>query len=486
MAVLQRRQPLEAAASPTVIIGGVTSRCTAASPAGVTTASPYAFISQVFLQKLFQAHCLKGNLEMQHPKTRGGITGSNTKSKTTTSKAIDQRWQRAPIPEKKRVGRVPELETQLARLQEELNKTKDQLSEAESRIKQANHEAEEAKKQLAAKSAKLEESQKQLDELWACEQTRIHELRKISQDRDRAWEAELKAIQKHLATAITENQKLNVRLQKVAESEADYAKQAESAQLELSETVNAVEELKIQLTESKDELQAVQEHLATAITENQKLIQKVAKSEADYAKQAESAHLELSETVNAVEELKIQLTESKDSESQALDLVNQTREQLKHLETVKLSAVEELKIQLTESKDSESRALDLVNQTREQLEQLELVKLNAVEDENGEPDRDLELAAALAACAEMEGELRRMKVQTEQWRKAAEVAAAMVLGDGGGSGGRGKLVSAIEFSGGIGEKSNSSFSEDTEDESSMKKTGNMLKKIGVLLKKAQK
>ncbi|KAJ0480851.1 putative interactor of constitutively active ROPs [Helianthus annuus] len=296
---------------------------------------------------------------MQHPKTRGGATRSDTKPRTSGPKVVDNRWQRSPTSEK-----------QLARLQEELKKTKDQLRESELCTKQAHKEAEEAKRQLAAMSAKFTESQKQLDELWASEDSRIQQLRKISQDRDRAWESELKAVQKHLATAINENQKLNTRLQKLAESDSAHAKQTESAH---------------------DEILTLK--------------------------------LQLSETVDLLEELKIQLNESKDSESRALELVSQTR-------------------------DSTELAV-----------------------------------SALAASAEMESELKRLKVQTEQWKKAAEVAAAMVLGDGGG--GDGKFVDSFEFNV-VGDKYNSCCSEDTEDESSFKKTSNMLKRIGVLLKKGQK
>ncbi|XP_076938694.1 interactor of constitutive active ROPs 2, chloroplastic-like [Bidens hawaiensis] len=284
---------------------------------------------------------------MQHPKTRGGTTRSDTKPRTSGPKVVDHRGQRAPTSEK-----------QLAQLQEELKKTKDQLRESESCTKTANQEAEEAKKQLAAMSAKFHESQNQLDELWTCEESRIQELRKISKDRDRAWESELKAVQKHLATAINENQKLNSRLQKLAESESAHAKQAESAQ---------------------DEIMTLK--------------------------------LKLSENVYLVEQLNIQLKEYKDSESRDLE------------------------------------------------------------------SRDLELASALAAGAEMENELRKLKVQAEQWRKAAEAAAAMVMGGGGG-----KFIHSLDFNV-VGEKSSS---DDTEDESSIKKTSNMLKKIGVLLKKGQK
>ncbi|KAI3823421.1 hypothetical protein L1987_04857 [Smallanthus sonchifolius] len=289
---------------------------------------------------------------MQHPKTRGGSTGSSTKPKNSGPKAVDQRWQRAPTSEKKRAVKTPELETHVARLQEELKKTKSQLSESESRTKQAHQEA---KKELAAMTVKL-------DELWACQESKIQELRKISQDRDQAWESELQAVQKHLATAITENQKLNIRLQKAAESEAAQAKQAELAQ--------------------------------EVLTLRSKLL----------------------ETVNAVEELKVQLNESKESKSRA-------------------------------------------------LEQLDLVKSSMEEDRK------------------IEGELRRLKVQMEQWRKAAEVAAAMVLGEVGGGGKFETSSESFDFNV-ISEKS--AFLEDTEDESSIKKTSNMLKKFGVLFQKGQK
>lgn len=326
---------------------------------------------------------------MQHPKTRGRTTGNTGKPKTSgvirdhvsSQSSSINRSPRIPASEKKRVGRVYELETQLAQLQEELKKTKDNLSESELCQKRAYREAEEAKKQLGAALAKLDESQQQLDEIWACEESRIQELRKISQDRDRAWESELKAVQKHhemdsavLAATMAENQKLKIQLQKVAESQAAQLKQAESAHDEVS-----------------------------------------------------NLRLELSETLDLVEELKARLNESKDDVAQ-----------------------------FTEIKEGNDDVAPVV-----------------------------ELGFALAANAEMEMELRKLKVQTEQWRKAAEMAAAMVLGDGGGGGKFVEQSESVDIHG-VGEKSNSPYSEDTEEESSNKKSNNMLKKIGVLLKKGQK
>ena len=64
----------------------------------------------------------------------------------------------------------------------------------------------------------------------------MQELRKISQDRDRAWESELEAVQKQnsmdsatLASAVNEIQKLKVQLEKAYESEDIQTKHAESA-----------------------------------------------------------------------------------------------------------------------------------------------------------------------------------------------------------------------------------------------------------------
>ncbi|KAK1409805.1 hypothetical protein QVD17_36334 [Tagetes erecta] len=203
-----------------------------------------------------------------------GIEADNSSSqisltktpKARSPKVVGHRSPRTPTSEKKRPGRVSELESQLANLQEELKKAKDQLSHSESLKKQAHEEAEEAKKQLAEVSEKLQDSQQQLDEISAAEESRLQELRQISQDRDRAWETELDAVQRHhsmdstaLAAAVNEIQKLKMQLEKVVESEANQAKHAELAhnemlklRLELSETLSVVEELKIQVKDSQD------------------------------------------------------------------------------------------------------------------------------------------------------------------------------------------------------------------------------------------
>ncbi|KAG4184120.1 hypothetical protein ERO13_A09G151900v2 [Gossypium hirsutum] len=197
------------------------------------------------------------------------VSSPNPASKTPkdrSPKVTERKVLRSPVAEKKRPSRVTELESQLTQLQDDLKKTKDQLTASESWKRRAMQEAEEAKKQLSAMSAKLEESEQQLMEISASEDDRVQELRKLSQDRDRAWQSELEAVQKQhsmdsaaLASAMNEIQKLKVQLEKAHESEALQTKHAESAhteiqnlRIELTETLSLVQKLKSELTDCRE------------------------------------------------------------------------------------------------------------------------------------------------------------------------------------------------------------------------------------------
>lgn len=551
--------------------------------------------------------------------------------KARSPKVVDRRSPRTPTSEKKRPARVSELEAQVANLQDELKKAKDQLSQSESWKKQAHEDAEEAKKQFEEMSEKLQDSQQQLDEISASEESRLQELRKISQDRDRAWESELEAVRKHhsmdsaaLASAMNEIQKLKIQLEKVAESEANQAKYAESAhnemlklRLELSETLAIVEELRSQLNDSKDsEARALEvvsqtrEHLETtksaeetlrleklkAVEAYESLTVELEKSKAQVdalegivsklqmsngnsvgdiddgdndkheelncmKMEAEKLRGELEGAEKRYQEEYIQSTlqirnayelveQTRNESSQKVSILEENLEKSKaELEVLKQKLVEkEEKLQniseenknlnekpekteiateeatedLTNLKKIEADLEDLkqamfdketelknITEENERLkmeknqvndeavasaeaarlaEKEALNKLSYLTEEADKSSRKVvrvteQLDLAQAANAEMEAELRRLKVQSDQWRKAAEAAAAMLSG-----GNNGKFV---ERTGSldthtIGGRLNSPFSEDMEDESPKKKNGNMLKKIGVLLKKSQK
>ncbi|KAG9453287.1 hypothetical protein H6P81_006191 [Aristolochia fimbriata] len=180
-------------------------------------------------------------------------------------KVLERKSPRSPASEK-RPSRIPELENQISKLQEELKKAKEQLGASESWKTRAQHEADDLKKELAAMVAKLEESQKQLIELSASEEARLQELRKISQERDKAWESELEALQKQhsmdsaaYSSAMNEISRLKHQLEMAGESEAVYAKQAEMGQLELqalkqdmAATLSLVEDLQSQVRSCKE------------------------------------------------------------------------------------------------------------------------------------------------------------------------------------------------------------------------------------------
>lgn len=520
-----------------------------------------------------------------------------TRTPKPRSPKVSGRSPRTPTSEKKRPGRVSELETQLANLQEELKKAKDQLSQSEACKKRASEDAEVAKKQLADMSEKLQDSQQQLDEISASEESRLQELRKISQDRDRAWESELEAVQKHhsmdsaaLASAMNEIQKLKVQLEKVSESEADQAKYAESAhndvlalRLELSETLAVVEELKTQLNDSKDsEARALEivsqtkEQLETLkSTEETLRCEKVKAMEAcdsltmELEKLKGESHVDTQvndDGESEVTKLRVALegAEKRYQEEyiqttlqirSAYELVEQTRSESCEKLQILEADLEKSKVELEDLKakliEKEEKLQNVSEENKNLNEKLEKTELTTDEDKNSEDvmevkrlEADLEelkrvmneretelkniteeneklmkekdqvaegereavmklgylteeaeksgrkvvrvteqLDLAQAANAEMEAELRRLKVQSDQWRKAAEAAAAMLSG-----GNNGKFVERTGSldSHTIGGKLNSPFSEDMEDESPKKKNGNMLRKIGVLLKKGQK
>ncbi|KAB5552423.1 hypothetical protein DKX38_009734 [Salix brachista] len=203
------------------------------------------------------------------------IPASST-PKDRSPKVTERRSPKSPATEraqKKRPSRISELESQLAQLQEDLKKAKEQLNSSESWKRRAQQEAEDTKKQLLTMSAKLEESQQQLMELSSSEDVRVQELRKISHGRDKVWESELEAVQKQhsidsaaLASAMNETQRLKTHLEMVVESEASQTKHVESVhaelqglRLELTETLSLVEKMKIELSVTREsEAQALE------------------------------------------------------------------------------------------------------------------------------------------------------------------------------------------------------------------------------------
>ncbi|KAL6864716.1 hypothetical protein ACP4OV_015867 [Aristida adscensionis] len=105
-----------------------------------------------------------------------------------------------------------------------------------------------------------------------------------------------------------------------------------------------------------------------------------------------------------------------------------------------------------------------------------------------------QLDAAQAASSEMEAELRRLRVQSEQWRKAAEAAAAALAG-GAGTGGGDNNGRAVERTGSLeseynsigGKLMSSPFSDELDGESPKpRNSGGVLRRMSGLWKKSPK
>ncbi|XP_010244974.1 PREDICTED: interactor of constitutive active ROPs 2, chloroplastic-like [Nelumbo nucifera] len=301
--------------------------------------------------------------------------------KDRSPKVVERRSPRSPITEKKRPSRVSELESQLAQLKEDLKKAKDQLTSSETLKRRAQQEAEETKKQLLATTTKLEESQQQFLDLSASEEARLQELRKISQERDRAWQSELEAVQKQhsvdstaLVSAMSEIQRLKMQLEMVTDSEA--------AQIELAET-------------SEAELQSMKQ--------------------------------DFEETLSVVEDMKIQLKDCKESEAKAQGLVSETQLQL---ETAK-STMEIFKLDSLKAMEAYSSLTSELELSKCQVSSLEgqVSKLQAeLANASGEHPSDISKLEESGKHEEIIGsdilnmELNSLKLEVGQLKSALEAA----------------------------------------------------------------
>uniref|UniRef100_A0A2N9IKB8 Uncharacterized protein n=1 Tax=Fagus sylvatica TaxID=28930 RepID=A0A2N9IKB8_FAGSY len=228
---------------------------------------------------------------------------------------------------------------------------------------------------------------------------------------------------------------------------------------ELKKSKAHIEELRAQLLDKETELQSISE-------ENEGLSLKIEKSLTN-EKEPELA-MELKKLEADLAGLKASLL---DEETQLQNI----GEENKMLKT-------EIKKRDMERSKVNDEAFALAEEARA-AEREALMKLGCLTEEADKSSRRAarvteQLDAAQAANSEMEAELRKLKVQSDQWRKAAEAAAAMLS-----TGNNGKFV---ERTGSLDSNYNtmgSPYSEDMDDDSPKKKNGNMLKKIGVLWKK---
>ncbi|XP_074285559.1 interactor of constitutive active ROPs 3-like isoform X2 [Silene latifolia] len=330
-------------------------------------------------------------------------------------------------------------------MKHELVQAKESEAQAQNSIKQTLAQLEAAKDTINALRSDIANSTKAYDAVVSeLQQSRAHvsflesfaeNLKTVNSDQCQmdleAAKLEVRQLRSALEAAETraeeERSLSEAQIRSASEISAQIKDQFSLREADLKEELRKaaanIEELKGSLMDKETELQGISE-------ENDILNSKLMKSELEPSKD---------------QELGVELMKIK---ANLTDKENELQNVLEKNETLKLEITK-----LDASRAAEMDALAKVARVAEQLER------------------------AQATNGEMEAELRRLKVQSDQWRKAAEAAASMLS-----PGSNGKYVDPT------GPLPLSPYLDDYDEDSFKKKNGNgnVLKKIGVLWKKPQK
>ncbi|XP_047339122.1 interactor of constitutive active ROPs 4-like [Impatiens glandulifera] len=244
----------------------------------------------------------------------------------------------------------------------------------------------------------------------------------------------------------------------------------------LSQLQDELKSTKEQLNSSDSDKKQVQKELAV-MTANFEESQTHLKEKQFEIESIQNQHSSVhSETLALVEKLKTQLIEAMETiDKTGMQLeIAKTTEQILKSELLKATEGNELLEVELEKLKAEKNKLDSTEVVIKSMkDEIEVMKMEMKKNE-------IEKKRMIDSNEEIEGEITRLRVQTDQWRKAAETAAAMVSGCGKFVERTGSLD--INYNT-IGGRLGSPFSDDLEDESPKKKNGGMFKKIGFLLKK---
>ncbi|KAL2488886.1 Interactor of constitutive active ROPs 3 [Forsythia ovata] len=235
-------------------------------------------------------------------------------------------------------------------------------------------------------------------------------------------------------------------------------------EFKLRQSEDEIEELKANLMDKETELQGI-------CDENEQLTIRLESSKSDQREY--ELEKELQKSKKDMENMRANMMD-KETEMQNVSEENETLK-LKIKEINMGNVSDEVASEVEAARCAEQEALMKVGYMTEEVEKSNRRTARMAE----------QLEAAQATNAEMETELRRLKVQSDQWRKAAEAAAAMLS-----VGNNGKLMertgsmdsSYSPRTGNIG----SPYAADVDEDMLKKKNANMLRRLGVLWKKPQK
>ncbi|KAJ1285459.1 hypothetical protein BS78_03G281200 [Paspalum vaginatum] len=296
----------------------------------------------------------------------------------------DRHSPRSPLPEKKRAAgtRVAELEAKLGKVQDELKKLREQLASAEAAKKDAQVALEEAKKRVGTKGSPASSATSPLSLTPTPPSVKTA---KKTEEGLKAPPSPQPAAEEEEDSSINSPATDVFEVVRAESGDKENQSAADGAEAEECEVVSCGEKADKEVEEETKKM--IEEECRNAAA---------AEVETDGAAKEESAE---------VAELKAKLAE-KDVEIAALAAENA---ELKKLAGEAAEAAKKAE------EDAAAKA---------SLAEHELKEGAAREARLGE-----QLMASEAAREAVEGDMRRLRVQTEQWRKAAEAAAAVLGGD---------------------------------------------------------
>ncbi|CAJ1956016.1 unnamed protein product [Sphenostylis stenocarpa] len=259
--------------------------------------------------------------------------------------------------------------------------------------------------------------------------------------------------------------KLRKAYELIEQIKSESSQRESELEAELKRKNVDIEHLKANLMDKETELQGI-------VEENEKLNLQLEKS------MSSQRELQLKKEIRKLDECVAELKGDLMDKETTLQNISEENEMLK-LEISKRFAHggkvgEEFVAELEAAKAAEREAVMKLGIVMEDAERNNRKAVRVAE----------QLEASQAANSIIEAELRRLKVQSDQWRKAAEAAAAMLS-----AGNNGKLTErSMSLDNNYNSIMNkySPFCEELDDDFQTKKNGNMLKKIGVLWRKPQK
>ncbi|KAL6505650.1 hypothetical protein OROHE_023029 [Orobanche hederae] len=437
-----------------------------------------------------------------------------------------------------------ESRNQLAAISAELEETRNQLNELSEtedariqELRKISHDRDRAwQSELeAVQNQHTVESSALASAMNEAQRLKI-QLERVSQ----SAHAEIRCLRAQLTETLDLAERMKEQLSDSRENEARAREEAIRTQMEMEEVTRSRMELKserdgalklydslvLELEESKKKVSSFEEELVgrmladeiikitsedgeicdeeSANTKNE-VIGILEKAKLEFSQKEAELAAKLNEAKVEIEELRTKLIEQKNAsgfnpkpeqnppDEKEIQLEIELRTLELTLNDLKTNLVEnESRIQnIMEKNEMLKHEIKKKDTERSKANDEVLIKLSSLTDEALRSSKNAErvaeqLGATQASNSEMEAELRRLKVQSDQWRKAAEAAAAMLSSVDNGKYVERTGLMEYHASGRRLGLDNCDDTTDDEDEWPKKRNGNVLRKIGVLLKKGQK